>query len=94
MIDMAKEDGATCLLGGHALTGVGYGQGQFIALTIFTDVTNDMRIAQQEVFGPVLSVIKFKDRQLESRCIPRRGQPEESLRGALVAHRVRDGRGI
>lgn len=61
MIDMAKEDGATCLLGGHALTGEGYGQGQFIAPTIFTDVTNDMRIAQQEVFGPVLSVIKFKD---------------------------------
>ncbi|KAF1010963.1 MAG: NAD/NADP-dependent betaine aldehyde dehydrogenase [Pseudomonas fluorescens] len=61
MIDMAQEDGATCLLGGHALTGEGYGQGQFIAPTVFTNVTNDMRIAQQEVFGPVLSVIKFKD---------------------------------
>jgi acyl-CoA reductase-like NAD-dependent aldehyde dehydrogenase len=61
MIAMAKEDGATCLLGGHALQGEGYGQGQFIAPTIFTNVTNDMRIAQQEVFGPVLSVIRFKD---------------------------------
>jgi acyl-CoA reductase-like NAD-dependent aldehyde dehydrogenase len=61
MIQMAKDDGASCVLGGHALTGEGFGQGQFIAPTIFTNVTNDMRIAQQEVFGPVLSVIKFKD---------------------------------
>lgn len=61
MIEMAKADGATCVLGGHALTGEGYGQGQFVAPTIFTGVTNDMRIAQQEVFGPVLSVIPFQD---------------------------------
>ncbi|WP_151447478.1 aldehyde dehydrogenase [Lacisediminimonas profundi] len=61
MIAMAKEDGAHCALGGHALQGEGYGQGQFIAPTIFTGVTNDMRIAQQEVFGPVLSVLKFED---------------------------------
>jgi len=59
MIEMAKEDGATCIAGGHALTGPGYGQGQFIAPTIFTGVRNEMRIAQQEVFGPVLSVMKF-----------------------------------
>ncbi|CAH1692667.1 (Z)-2-((N-methylformamido)methylene)-5-hydroxybutyrolactone dehydrogenase [Hyphomicrobiales bacterium] len=61
MIEMAKEDGATCALGGHALTGEAYGQGQFVAPTIFSGVTNDMRIAQQEVFGPVLSVIPFQD---------------------------------
>lgn len=61
MIDMAKADGATCALGGHALQGEGYGQGQFVAPTIFTGVTNDMRIARQEVFGPVLSVIRFHD---------------------------------
>ncbi len=61
MITMAREDGAKCVLGGHALEGEGYGQGQFIAPTVFVDVTNDMRIAQQEVFGPVLSVIRFKD---------------------------------
>ncbi len=61
MIDMGKEDGATCVHGGHALSGPEYGQGQFVAPTIFTNVTNDMRIAQQEVFGPVVSIIKFKD---------------------------------
>lgn len=61
MIAMAKEDGARCVLGGHALHGAAYGQGQFIAPTIFTGVRNEMRIAQQEVFGPVLCVLKFAD---------------------------------
>lgn len=61
MIEMAKADGATCVLGGHALSGEGYGQGQFVAPTVFTGVENDMRIARQEIFGPVLSVIRFRD---------------------------------
>lgn len=61
MIEMAKAGGATCVLGGHALSGEGYGQGQFVAPTIFTGVENDMRIAREEVFGPVLSVIRFRD---------------------------------
>jgi acyl-CoA reductase-like NAD-dependent aldehyde dehydrogenase len=63
MIEVAKAEGARCVLGGHALEGEGYGQGQFIAPTIFADVTNDMRIAQEEVFGPVLSVIRFHDEE-------------------------------
>jgi acyl-CoA reductase-like NAD-dependent aldehyde dehydrogenase len=61
LIEAAKSEGARCALGGHALQGEGYGQGQFVAPTIFTDVTNDMRIAREEVFGPVLSVIPFTD---------------------------------
>jgi len=62
-IDVAKSEGARCVAGGHALSGSGYGCGQFVEPTIFVDVRNDMRIAQEEVFGPVLSVIKFKDEQ-------------------------------
>lgn len=58
-IQIAKDEGATCALGGHALTGPQYGQGQFIAPTIFTGVSSHMRIAQEEVFGPVLAVIPF-----------------------------------
>lgn len=60
-IEIAKSEGARLVLGGHALTGEGYGQGQFVAPTIFTDVHNSMRIAQEEVFGPVLSVMPFDD---------------------------------
>jgi aldehyde dehydrogenase (NAD+) len=60
-IDIAKDEGATCILGGRPLSGPGYGQGQFISPTIFTGVTNAMRIAREEVFGPVLAVIPFDD---------------------------------
>ncbi len=60
-IDIAKTEGATTLLGGQAATRPECGKGQFVEPTIFGDVTNDMRIAQEEVFGPVLSCIRFKD---------------------------------
>lgn len=62
-IEIARAEGARCITGGKALTGPGYGAGQFIAPTIFADVTNRMRIAQEEVFGPVLAVIRFKDEE-------------------------------
>lgn len=62
-IGIAKSDGARCILGGKPAVGPGLTGGQFVQPTIFTDVTNDMRIAQEEVFGPVLSVIGFDDEQ-------------------------------
>jgi aldehyde dehydrogenase (NAD+) len=58
-IEIAKAEGATCVLGGRARPDLG--AGQFIEPTIFTGVRNDMRIAQEEVFGPVLAVIPFDD---------------------------------
>jgi len=60
-IEIAKSQGARCVLGGKRATGPGLDQGNFVEPTIFVDVTNDMRIAQEEVFGPVLSVIGFED---------------------------------
>jgi aldehyde dehydrogenase (NAD+) len=63
MIELARSEGAEVRTGGHALTGPGYGQGQFVAPTILTSVRNDMRIAQEEVFGPVLCVIPFDDEE-------------------------------
>ena len=47
------------MLGGQAYTGPAAKGGQFIEPTIFTDVNNKMRIAQEEVFGPLLAVIPF-----------------------------------
>jgi acyl-CoA reductase-like NAD-dependent aldehyde dehydrogenase len=58
-IDVAKADGARCILGGQPAVGPGLIGGQFIEPTIFSDVRNDMRIAQEEVFGPILSIIDF-----------------------------------
>jgi aldehyde dehydrogenase (NAD+) len=62
-IEVARRDGARCILGGKPAVGPGITGGQFVEPTIFTGVTNDMRIAQEEVFGPVLSVIGFDDEQ-------------------------------
>ena len=58
-IDIAKSEGAQCLLGGGPAEDPDLPGGQFVLPTIFADVTNDMRIAQEEVFGPVLSIIDF-----------------------------------
>lgn len=55
-IEEAKAEGATCILGGKARPDLGP---QFVEPTIFSNVQNSMRIAQEEVFGPVLAVIPF-----------------------------------
>lgn len=60
-IDIAQDEGATLALGGKVAQRAECGSGWFIEPTIFTNVDNRMRIAQEEVFGPVLSVIRFKD---------------------------------
>lgn len=57
-VEIAKTDGARLLYGGQRDPELG---GLFMQPTIFTDVTNDMRIAREEVFGPILSVIRFRD---------------------------------
>lgn len=62
-VDIATADGARCILGGKPAEGPGLTGGQFIQPTIFADVTNDMRIAQEEVFGPILSIIGFDDEE-------------------------------
>ena len=58
-MNVAREDGATCVLGGKPYSGDGAKGERFVEPTIFTNVTNTMRIAQEEVFGPILSVIPF-----------------------------------
>ncbi|MFJ4066179.1 aldehyde dehydrogenase [Pseudomonas sp. NPDC089996] len=60
-IQIAHSDGAKCILGGKPAQGPGIKGGQFVEPTIFTNVSNDMQIAQEEVFGPVLSIIGFED---------------------------------
>jgi aldehyde dehydrogenase (NAD+) len=60
-IDIAKNEGAKLLMGGGKATRPECGSGWFVEPTVFAGVNNKMRIAQEEVFGPVLSIIKFKD---------------------------------
>lgn len=58
-LEIGKAEGAEVIVGGSRATGEGLDDGQFIQPTIFIGVENSMRIAQEEIFGPVLSVIKF-----------------------------------
>ena len=60
-IDIARSEGARAVLGGSRASRPECGNGWFVEPTIFDGVRNSMRIAQEEVFGPVLAVIPFKD---------------------------------
>jgi aldehyde dehydrogenase (NAD+) len=60
-IDVGRNEGAQLRLGGGPATRPECGKGWFVEPTIFTGVNNQMRIAQEEIFGPVLSILRFKD---------------------------------
>ncbi|MGD9630377.1 MAG: aldehyde dehydrogenase family protein [Pyrinomonadaceae bacterium] len=60
-IDIGREDGAELLCGGRRAEGEGLENGWFVEPTVFDRVTPDMRIAREEIFGPVLSVLRVKD---------------------------------
>ena len=62
-LDIGREEGAEVVCGGHKLTGEPFDQGFFVEPTIFDRVRPDMRIAQEEIFGPVLSVIGYDDEE-------------------------------
>jgi aldehyde dehydrogenase (NAD+) len=60
-IGIGTEEGARLAYGGHSLSGGIYDEGFYIEPTIFTEVDQEMRIAQEEIFGPVLTIFKAKD---------------------------------
>lgn len=60
-VEIGKKEGARLVCGGEKITENGLESGNFVRPTIFADVTNDMRIAREEIFGPVVCIIKFKD---------------------------------
>ena len=60
-IDIAKKEGAELLVGGNRMTGDNYDKGYFIEPTIFSGVNSTMRVAQEEVFGPVLALMVAED---------------------------------
>jgi aldehyde dehydrogenase (NAD+) len=60
-IDIGRDDGAKLVCGGSRATGDGLDKGFFVNPTVFDHVTPDMRIAREEIFGPVLSVLRVRD---------------------------------
>lgn len=60
-IEKGKQEGAKLVHGGEVLTGGEYNNGFFVTPAVFEDVTTDMAIAQEEIFGPVIALIKAAD---------------------------------
>ncbi|PYU98964.1 MAG: aldehyde dehydrogenase family protein [Acidobacteria bacterium] len=82
-IEIAKKEGAELLCGGNRLAGGAYDKGYFIEPTIFARVTPEMRIAQEEVFGPVLALMvanDFDDAMRLANCI------KFGLSASIVSH--------
>lgn len=63
LIESAKQEGATLVMGGMRLTHGEFAAGSFVAPTIFDAVTPNMTIFREEIFGPVLSVVRFSDEE-------------------------------
>lgn len=79
-VDIAKGEGATVITGGHKASAPGLENGAFMEPTMIGDVTNTMRIAQEEVFGPVAVFIKF---HTEDEVIAMANDSEYGLGGAV-----------
>src|SRR3712207_4764462 len=59
-IALGQEEGASVVVGGNGMPN-GFDKGWYVQPTVFANVSNDMRIAQEEIFGPVLAVIPYDD---------------------------------
>jgi betaine-aldehyde dehydrogenase len=86
-IDSAREEGARLVFGGTPPDDAALANGSYMLPTIFADVTMDMRIAKEEIFGPVQSVLKWSD---EDEMIAQVNQTEYGLTCAVWARDVAD----
>jgi betaine-aldehyde dehydrogenase len=81
-IRIGQEEGATLACGGNRIERDGMAKGFFIEPTVFTNVTSDMRIVKEEIFGPVVVVQKFKD---EEEAIRLANDSDYGLAGAVFS---------
>jgi acyl-CoA reductase-like NAD-dependent aldehyde dehydrogenase len=82
-IEIGKQEGATVAVGGGRATEGALANGAYVQPTLLTNVTNDMRVAREEIFGPVAVVIKFHD---EDEVIAMANDSEYGLGGAVWTH--------
>jgi acyl-CoA reductase-like NAD-dependent aldehyde dehydrogenase len=82
-IELGKSEGARVAVGGARATKGDLAKGAYVEPTLLVDVTNDMRVAQEEIFGPVAVVIKFHD---EAEVVAMANDSEYGLGGAVWTH--------
>lgn len=87
-IARAKASGAKLLTGGERVTVPGFEAGVFVAPTVFHGVTDDMGIAREEIFGPVMSVLSFRD---EDEVLHRANDTEFGLAAGVFTRDIRRG---
>jgi betaine-aldehyde dehydrogenase len=97
-LEAGKREGARLLIGGERLTEGALARGAYVAPTVFTDCTDDMKIVREEIFGPVMAILGFSDeedvirRANATRYGLAAGVFSESLRRAhRVIHRLEAG---
>ena len=81
MIEIGIEEGASLVAGGVEKP-EGYDKGYYVKPTVFADVTNDMTIAREEIFGPVLCIMKY---ETEEEAIDIANDTEYGLAGTIIA---------
>lgn len=90
-IASGREEGARLLIGGERATEGAYGQGAYVAPTVFSDCRDDMRIVREEIFGPVMSLLAYDS---EEEAVRRANATDYGLAAGVVtrdlarAHRV------
>lgn len=84
-VKIGTDEGATLLCGGEQFTENGLEKGCFIRPTLLGNVTNDMRVAKEEIFGPVACIIKFKS---EDEVIEMANDSEYGLGGAVFTNDI------
>ncbi|MER1984513.1 MAG: aldehyde dehydrogenase family protein [Solibacillus sp.] len=82
-VEKGKAEGATLKTGGYRLTDNGRDKGFFIAPTVFTDVTSDMTIVREEIFGPVVTIQKFST---EEEAVKLANDTEFGLAGGVFSN--------
>ncbi|WP_020408065.1 betaine-aldehyde dehydrogenase [Hahella ganghwensis] len=85
-IELGRQEGATLVHGGNAVRPAGYEKGYFVEPTVFSDCRDDMRIVDEEIFGPVMSVLTFSD---EEEVIARANNTEYGLAAAVFTNDIR-----
>lgn len=84
-IEVGKQEGAKILYGGNTITTMGVSNGYYIEPTVFGEVTPQMKIAQEEIFGPIVSILPFED---EDNLIEAVNSVKYGLSGAVWSSNV------